>query len=300
MCAGQCVSCSAQHGHGLLHFQCGTQTPGQRWDDVTKACSGMKQGSPRWPQSGIRHQHPWGSLGKHSTNAWQHTRACSAHLSFPTSQPHAASSALSQPAQGCATFASLSPVNNSTVVTSSFPSPMPRDRSPAEHPQQVLSEPCTLRASSPCRTHTTSPALAQLQLQSRSYLALIKNIPHLKEPKGCFLSTALSWRGFEGCRPHPAKYAGHHRLRPRPDGGHSATQGLFLVPVKKERQGAGGRQCAARYPAGPRGGNGSRARPGHSPPAPLACVPTRDGDGCLALVPAPVGNNKRDADPRAP
>lgn len=45
---------------------------------------------------------------------------------------------------------------------------------------------------------------------------------------------------------------------------------------------------------------GSRARPGHPPPAPLACVPTREGDGCLALVPAPVGNNKRDADPRAP
>lgn len=231
------MSHSAQHSHSPLHFQCATQTPGQRWDDVTKACSGMKQGPPGWPQSRTTITH-----GAHSTKAWQHTRVCSAHPSCPTSQPHAATSALSQPAQGCANFAQLSPDSSSTVATSSFPSPMPRGPSPVEHPQHVVPEPCIPCARSLCCTHAADPALAQSQLQSRSYLVLIKNIPRLEEPKGCFLSIALSWRGFEGCRPHPAKYAGHHRLRLRPDHGHSATQGLFLVTAKKERPGAGGRQ----------------------------------------------------------
>ena len=44
--------------------------------------------------------------------------------------------------------------------------------------------------------------------------------------------------------------------------------------------------------------DGSGAHPGRPPPAPLAHVPSQDGR--LAPVPALVGNNKRDADPRAP
>lgn len=38
-----------------------------------------------------------------------------------------------------------------------------------------------------CVPHITPVPLAQRQLQSHSYLALIKTICHQKEPKGCFL-----------------------------------------------------------------------------------------------------------------
>lgn len=149
---------------------------------------------------------------------------------------HAATSALSQPAQSCANFALLSPDSSSTQLL-----PQPRAKGPQPsraHPARSPKPVCTQSMSHTCH----HPTLAQSQLQSHSYLALNKNIPRLKEPKGRFISTALSWCGSEGCHPHPAKRAGHHRLRPRPDRGHSATQGLFLAPVKKERTGAGGRQ----------------------------------------------------------
>lgn len=93
--------------------------------------------------------------------------------------------------------------------------------------------PRTLRASSPCCTHVAGPALARSQLQSRSYLTLIKNIPGWKEPKGHFLPAAPGWRGSEGCRSRPAQCAAHRRLRPRPDRGSSAPWSLFLAPVKR-------------------------------------------------------------------
>lgn len=39
----------------------------------------------------------------------------------------------------------------------------------------------------PCVPHITPVPLVQRQLQSHSYLALIKTTRHQKEPKGCFL-----------------------------------------------------------------------------------------------------------------
>lgn len=39
----------------------------------------------------------------------------------------------------------------------------------------------------PCVPHIMSVPLVQRQLQSHSYLALIKTTRHQKEPKGCFL-----------------------------------------------------------------------------------------------------------------
>lgn len=70
---------------------------------------------------------------------------CSAHPSIPKSQSHAATSALSQPAQDLATFA---PPGDGTAATRSFPDPTPRDPSPAEHTQHLpLSHaPCTQTA----------------------------------------------------------------------------------------------------------------------------------------------------------
>lgn len=172
-------------------------------------------------------------------------------------------------------------------------SSVPHRGTPARPSTRSISPlgPCTLHASSPRYARAAGPTLARWQPQSRSYLALIKNIPRRKEPKGHFLPAAPGWRGFEGCRPRPVKRAAHRRLRLWPDCGSSAPRGLFLAPVKKEKLEAG------RCQAGPPGSGG---RPGRPPPAPLARVPLREGDGRLAPVPAPVGNNKRDADPRAP
>lgn len=59
-------------------------------------------------------------------------------------------------------------------------------------------------------------------------------------------------------------------------------------------------QAGAQLDPGTAMAGGSGGCPGRPPPAPLARVPSREGDGRLAPVPAPVGNNKRDADPRAP
>lgn len=63
---------------------------------------------------------------------------------------------------------------------------------------------------------------------------------------------------------------------------------------------AGSVQAGALLDPGAVMAGGSGRRPGCPPPAPLAHVPSQEGDGRLAPVPAPVGNNKRDTDPRAP
>lgn len=256
---------------------------------MTKACSGMKQGPHKWPQSRTGHKHPWVSLNENSTDAWLHTKACSAHPNVPKIQPRAAISAPTQPAQGLATFAPLSPAGNSRRLL-----PQPRAQGAQLGRAPVASsppEPYTLRASSPCRTHAAGPALARSQLQSRSYLALIKNIPRWKEPKGCFFPAAPGWRGFEGCRPRPAKCTAHRRLRPQPDCGSSAPRGLFLAPVKKEKQGAGGRQRAGRCPAGPRDGDGRWLRRVHWPPStcPAGPCPLAGGGRAPGPRPSPGG-----------
>lgn len=80
------------------------------------------------------------------TGQAQHTRDAQKSMlhssKHPYTHPHVATFALSQPSQGPATFALISLASNGTAATgsfpSSFPSPAPRDRSPAEHPQHLL------------------------------------------------------------------------------------------------------------------------------------------------------------------
>lgn len=169
------------------------------------------------------------------------------------------------------------------MVTSSIPS-----RGTPARPSNRSISPlglCTPHASSPRRARAAGPALAQWQPQSRSYLALIKNIPHRKEPKGRFLPATPGWRGFEGCRPRPVKRAAHRRLRLRPDRGSSAPQGLFLAPVKKEKLEAG------RCQAGPRGGDGRWLRRAPRPPStcPAGPCPLAGGGRAPGPRPSPGG-----------
>lgn len=84
-----------------------------------------------------RTQAPMGLTGQaQHRRAAQKTMLCSSK--HPYMHLHVATSALSQPGQGLAAFALMSPARNSTAATSSFPSPAPRDPSLAEHPQHLL------------------------------------------------------------------------------------------------------------------------------------------------------------------
>ncbi|XP_055668211.1 uncharacterized protein LOC114011294 [Falco peregrinus] len=221
-----------------------------RWGD-----QGLLRNEARTPQADpiqYRTQAPM-----HLTGRAQHRCGCTQELApLIRASPKVSPVLPSQPAWGLATFALLSPASNSATATGSFPSPTPRDPSLAEHLQHLFPQAMHPACEQPMSQPRASPALAQLQLQSRSYLVLIKNIPHWKEPKGRFLPAAPGWRGFEGCHPHPAKHAAHCCLRPWPGCSRAAPWGLFLVPVKKERQSTGGRQRAGRCPAGPCNGNG--------------------------------------------
>lgn len=200
----------------------------------------------------------------------------------PKSRPRAPSSA---PDPACLAFAVLVPAN-------AEPWPPPAPSQPHAAPR-ALHHACEPRPRAPHRARAASFALTRWQLRSRSYLALIKTIPGWKEPKGRFpRRTGLAW--VCGMDAVPALPTARGPPLPSPAGRRRLllSPGLFLAPVKRERQRGAGRQSAGRCRAAP-GGTGQEGAGGPFGHPPAPAPPSPAGWGRAPGSPQPrEGNNE--------